>query len=280
MLIAICSLKGSPGVTTVATALGARWPSGENPVVVEVDPAGGDLMARFRLPDTPGLVSLAAAARRRGANDPNLLAQHTQQLPGGLQVVLGPVGAEQAHAALSVLAARPSSPMRHAAEQPGTVVIADCGRVDPASPALPIICGADAMLLVARPHDDDLAHVALKLQAAQQWSRRPCFVLVGDGYPAVEVSQALGIPVMGRVPSDPKGAMVLRGRGNGRNGPASSKLGRAAATIALNVHRHWHATSETGESRTPHPRLAAPNGLVSGVALQPLGPQTHNGATS
>lgn len=47
------------------------------------------------------------------------------------------------------------------------------------------------MLLVARPHDDELAHVALKLQAAQQWSRRPCFVLVGDGYPTAEVSQAL-----------------------------------------------------------------------------------------
>jgi hypothetical protein len=144
---------------------------------------------------------------------------------------------------------------------------------------LPIIRSADAMLLVARPHDDDLAHVALKLQAAQQWSRRPCFVLVGDGYPAIEVSQALGIPVIGRVPGDLKGAMALCGQGIGRRGPARSKLGHAAATIALNVHRHWHAASKTGEGQTPHLRLAVPSGPVSGAALRPQGPQTHNRAT-
>jgi MinD-like ATPase involved in chromosome partitioning or flagellar assembly len=62
MLLAVCSLKGSPGVTTLATALGARWPAGETPILVEADPAGGDLMARFRLNDAPGLVTLAVAA--------------------------------------------------------------------------------------------------------------------------------------------------------------------------------------------------------------------------
>ncbi|WP_374194448.1 hypothetical protein [Amycolatopsis sp. MtRt-6] len=96
------------------------------------------------------------------------------------------------------------------------------------------------MLLVARPHDDELAHVALKLQAAQQWSRRPCFVLVGDGYPTAEVSQALCIPVMGRVPRDDKGAAVLCGQGTGRRGPDKSPLGRAAARIALNLYSHGH----------------------------------------
>lgn len=276
MLIAVCSLKGSPGVTTLATALGARWPGQENPIVVEVDPAGGDLMARFRLPDTPGLVSLAAAARGRSGAEPNLLVQHTQLLPGGLRVVLGPVGAEQARAALTVLASGPSSPLRRAADQSETMVIADCGRVDPDSPAFPIIRGADAMLLVARPHDDELAHVALKLQAAQQWSRRPCFVLVGDGYPTAEVSQALRIPVMGCVPRDDKGAAVLGGQG--RRGPDKSALGRAAARIALNLYAQGHQPTGNG-AHAPHLRLAVPGEPVSGAALQSLGPQTRNGAT-
>lgn len=279
MLIAVCSLKGSPGVTTLATALGARWPGQENPIVVEADPAGGDLMARFRMPESPGLVSLAAAARGRSGSEPNLLAQHTQLLPGGLRVVLGPVGAEQARAALSVLAPGTSSPMRRAADQPGTTVIVDCGRVDPDSPAFPIIRGADAMLLVARPHDDELAHVALKLQAAQRWSAKPCFVLVGDGYPTAEVAQVMGIPVMGRVPRDDKGAAVLCGHGNGRHSPAKSTLGRAAAKIALNAFAHWHATN-SGGTRAPHLRLAVPGEQIAGAALQPLGPQTRNGATS
>ncbi|GAA3436967.1 chromosome partitioning protein [Kutzneria kofuensis] len=279
MLIAVCSLKGSPGVTTLATALGARWPGQQSPIVVEVDPAGGDLMARFRLPDTPGVVSLAAAARGRGGTDPSLLAQHTQLLPGGLRVVLGPVGAEQARAALAVLASGLSSPLRRAADQPDTTVIADCGRVDPDSPALPIIRSADAMLLLARPHDDELAHVALKLQAAQQWSRRPCFVLVGDGYSTAEVSQALRIPVMGRVPRDAKGAAVLCGQGTSRRGPDKSALGRAAATIALNFAAHGLQPATTSGSQAPHLRLAVPGGPVSGASLQPLGPHTRNGVT-
>jgi hypothetical protein len=182
--------------------------------------------------------------------------------------VLGPVGAEQARAALVVLASGPSSPVRRAADHPETTVIADCGRVDPDSPAFPIIRSADAMLLIARPHDDELAHVALKLQAAQQWSRRPCFVLIGDGYPTAEISQALRIPVMGRIPR------------TGRRGPDKSALGRAAAKIALNLYAHGHQPATTNGIRAPHLRLAVAGEPVSGTALQPLGPQTRNGTTS
>jgi hypothetical protein len=275
MLVAVCSLKGSPGVTTLATALGARWPAAENPILVEADQAGGDLMARFRLNDSPGLVSLAAAARRSA--DAMLLAQHTQQLPGGLRVVLGPVGAEQARAALHALTSGGISPLRRAAAVPGTTVIADCGRVDPDSPELSIIRGADAMLLVARACDEQLAHVALKLHAAQRWSRKPCFVLVGDGYPTREVSQALGIPVMGRVPRDDKGAAVLCGGRSDRHGPDRSALGAAAAGIAELVLTHWYAANHNAASvhtaLVAQPHAARPHDPVR--TLQPLGSQTR-----
>ncbi|RSD13632.1 chromosome partitioning protein [Amycolatopsis eburnea] len=279
MLIAVCSLKGSPGATTLATALGACWPPQQSLIVVEADPAGGDLMARFRLPDTPGLVSWAAAARGRGGADPSLLVQHAQSLLGGLRVVSGPVGAEQARAALAVLASGVSSPLRRAADQPDTVVIADCGRVDPGSPALPIVRGADAMLLLSRPRDDELAHVALKLQAAQQWSRRPCLVLVGDGYPTAEVSQTLQIPVMGRVPADTKGAAMFSGQGTGWRGADKSALGRAAAAIAVNLHAHGRQPTTTDGSRPLHLRLAVVGDSVPGVPPQRVGPHIRNGAT-
>jgi Mrp family chromosome partitioning ATPase len=278
MLVAVCSLKGSPGVTTLATALAARWPAQENTILVEADPAGGDIMARFRLPESPGLVSLAAAARGRAGNDPLLLARNAQTLPPGLRVVLGPVGAEQARAALSVLASGAASPLRSAANQPGTTVIVDCGRVDPDSPAFPIIREADAMLLLSRPRDDELAHLAFKLDAAQRWSRLPCLVLVGDGYPTPEVSGVLRIPVMGRVPRDDKGAAVLRGQGYGwrRHSPARSRLGRAAARIAVNAFAHWYSANNTAVS-SPHLRLAVPAGPGAGTALQPIGIQAGNG---
>lgn len=76
MLVALCSFKGSPGVTTSALAMAACSPSGVQPIVVECDPAGGDIFARFRLEPVPGLVSLAAAARR--SVGPGVLGQHTQ----------------------------------------------------------------------------------------------------------------------------------------------------------------------------------------------------------
>jgi MinD-like ATPase involved in chromosome partitioning or flagellar assembly len=103
MLIAICSLKSSPGVTTLTVALGARWPGSETPVVVEADPAGGDLLTRFRLNPDLTVVGLAASTRVRGAVDLEELARHVQFLPGGLRVVPGPVAAEQARAALGLL---------------------------------------------------------------------------------------------------------------------------------------------------------------------------------
>ncbi|MET8763059.1 chromosome partitioning protein [Lentzea sp. NPDC004782] len=279
MLIAVCSLKGSPGVTTLASALGARWPGGQSPIVVEADPAGGDLMARFRLSDTPGLVSLAAAARRRGGTDPNLVTQHTQVLNGGLRVIIGPVGAEQARAALSVLAPGPASLLRRAADQPGITIIADCGRVDPDSPALAIIRAADTMLLVARPHDDELAHVALKLQAAQQWSRRPCLVLVGDGYSTAEVSQILRIPVMARVPSDIRGAAALCGQVLNRRSPDKCVLSRAAATIALNIHANSQQPAAIG-TRAPQLRLAHPDALPPNVFVHPRSSTAGNGVAA
>ena len=75
MLIAVCSLKSSPGVTTLAVALGARWPGPEVPIVVEADPAGGDLLTRFRLSAEltlvrPGRLNSRPRQRQRGPAGP------------------------------------------------------------------------------------------------------------------------------------------------------------------------------------------------------------------
>lgn len=243
MLIALCSLKGSPGATTAALALAARWPAEQTPVVVECDPAGGDLAARFRLPSAPGLVSLAAAARKSA--EASVLWQHVQRLPAGLGVIAGPVGAEQARAALGVLAPRGASVLRAAGDQPGVVVLADCGRTDPDSPALPIIRAADAMVLLAHARDDELSHVAGKLRTAATWNSRPGFVLVGDGYATAEVEHELQIGVLGRLPHDPKGAAVLCGYSRNGPSPDRSALGRAALRLAhgLASARRLHAAA-------------------------------------
>jgi hypothetical protein len=61
-------------------------------------------------------------------------------------------------------------------------------------------------------------------------------LLVGDGYSPAEVARELGVPPLGRVPDDPRGAAVLCGRPStlrwGRSGPAHSPLGQLANKVA------------------------------------------------
>src|SRR5580765_2238408 len=96
MLIAFCSDKGSPGVTTTALAVAAASP--QPCIVVEADLAGGDLGIRIRtdagtLPEAPTVLSLAAAARTDRAAD--LAARHAQRLNQRISVIPAALRAEQ-----------------------------------------------------------------------------------------------------------------------------------------------------------------------------------------
>jgi len=64
-IVPLVAAKGSAGVTTAALTLAAVWPEGRGaPLVVECDPGGGDVAARFGLGVIPGVVSLAAELER------------------------------------------------------------------------------------------------------------------------------------------------------------------------------------------------------------------------
>jgi hypothetical protein len=272
MLIALCSAKGAPGVSTAAVGLGMRWPHGE-PVVVECDPTGGDLAARFGLRPVPGLVSLAAAARRDP--DPALIGQHSQFLPGGLRVVPGPVAADQARAALRVLAAREPHVLRSAGNLVNAAVIVDVGRIDLASPALPVVRGADAVLLLARPLVDELSHVATLLAAVPTWTRTPGLVLVGSGYPVRDVERELGIPVMAVLPNDPRAAKALTGQSSGGSGHGKSALGKALARLAHHLVYGTRALPQSLRPVAPPQRdVATRNGLVTATTTSTLNETT------
>jgi MinD-like ATPase involved in chromosome partitioning or flagellar assembly len=282
MLIAVVSLKGSPGVTTFSVALAARWPAPSRTVLVEADPSGGDIATRFSLESSPGLLSLAAAARR--STDPGLLWQHAQVLPGGLPVVAAPPDADRARTALQALAPNSSSTadvLRSTANASDTVVIADCGRIDHGSAAMGIVRESDILVLLTRARADDLAHLARRLPAVGRWTPRPVLLLVGEGYSTAEVARELQAPPLGRVPHDERGAGVLCGRPPrarwGRSGPSRSALGRFAHKVAT-VLAHKPVTppnpsSRAGREPTPVPRAVpgVPNGAVSTNGL-PLAP--------
>ncbi len=80
-LIAVASAKGSPGATTLTLALGLARPPARGCLIVEADPDGGSLAARLGLSYEPGLVELAAAARRE-MPDAATVDRFTQGLGG------------------------------------------------------------------------------------------------------------------------------------------------------------------------------------------------------
>jgi cellulose biosynthesis protein BcsQ len=209
-LIAVASFSGSPGVTTAALSIAACWPAEADPVLVEADPSGGDLQAWFGLPDAPGMVSLAAAARR--GSSPDLLAGHAAHLPGGLQALPGPVGASQAHAAASQLAAVGYEPVTAAASA-GRVIVADCGRLTPGTPVTRLLDAANLLLVVTTGDAAALAHVHAPLGTLADLAGQTELLLSGrpGPYPAAEISNTLSVDVAGRLPWDPAGAALLRG---------------------------------------------------------------------
>src|SRR5580658_5981212 len=153
-LIAIASDKGAPGVTTAALALAAVWP---RPVLLaECDPAGGDLVYRFPAADgghldpRRGVLSLAVVARR--GMQPQQVWEHTQKLPGGLDVLAGVTNAEQG-AGLSLL----WGPIgKILAALPQADVIADCGRLGADGPLYDLLAEATTVLLVTKVHVADV----------------------------------------------------------------------------------------------------------------------------
>ncbi len=273
MILAVGSLKGSPGATTLALALADRWPAeGGEPLVVEADPAGGDLGARFGLAAGRGLVSLAAAGRR-GGGQPRPLADHVQPLPGGLQVLPAPAGAEHARQVLGELAGGGWSLLWSAAQADGQTLIVDCGRLDPLTPAAPALRAADVLLLVVRPRDDELAHLAARIHVVQGWALPAWYVVVvaeagrTPDYRVRDITRVLGPRVLGPLPYDTAAAGVLAGRRQSRAGIGRSKLGRAVTGIA-----DYLATSLPAEPAPPT-LSAVPAGGHGQIAL----PSTRTG---
>lgn len=224
-VLAIGSVR-SCGATTLATGLARSWVPGRRLLLAELDPAGGVLAARFGMVAEPGLVSLATAARRHGEQE--LVWQHTQQLTDdGPAVLVGPAAASQARAALGMLPDRLADLGRLGAD-----VVADCGRLDPDSPAWPLVTAADLLVVATRPQLADLHSLAGWLEGRRPEVAALGVVLIGDGpYPPAEVADALGVGVLAALPTDRDGAAAVNAPTPAR-ALARTRLGRGLASLA------------------------------------------------
>ena len=126
--VALCSAKGSPGVTTLVCALAAVWPADRRVVVAECDPSGGDLATRSGLSPRRGMTSLVLAQRQEPMNRADIAA-HVQCLTGGMEVLVAPVGSESAANVDRELGRVGLASLHDAGD-----LIADCGRLATTAP--------------------------------------------------------------------------------------------------------------------------------------------------
>jgi hypothetical protein len=261
VIVAVCSDKGSPGVTTLSTVLALAWP-GER-VLLEADPSGGDLSLRMRGPGTqyltrePTILNLATAVRSGARGD--ALPANAQDTSLGIAVIPGPPVPEAWTPMLqlwSLVAARIQ-------EWPGTVII-DLGRLYSGHPGLALAEAADAVVLLTTSTVDGLFHARERAAALERvLSQRPPRPRVGVVVRAgsrnkgalSDGSQVLRhlVPVVGGFADDPPGVSSLLA-GVDSADLRRCLLMRSAVALAARIQRTWPV--DTSGSRAPR----APNG--------------------
>ncbi|WP_306369679.1 hypothetical protein [Nocardiopsis sp. CC223A] len=288
MIVAVCSLSGAPGVTSLAVALAACWPASPVtvPVIVEADASGGDIAAWHGLEGAPrtGLVALAAASRTpalvpreetaqapldvlSGEEQANPApARFAMEVPGGLRVVAAPGDPLEAGHAVAVLAQNP------ALLASGRATVVDVGRAVPGSAGAALLRHADLVLVVTAPggigQAARLRACAPVLASLREDGTRVGLVVTGNcPHPDAEVSRiAADLPVWARIPHDPVGAALVRGE----HRPPVRWRDRFAA---------WSAHRRDPDCLEWMPLIKAAKGLAelcddfSGVGLDTLGPE-------
>lgn len=248
LLIAVVGLSPRAGTTTTTVALAHTWPAPETALIVEADPAGGQLADMVGADPYLGLASLARRTNPAQRITPDLLGQHVQILPGGEALLAAP---PEPHTVRAVLAAElltdPDADWRGL----GASVFADCGVPEPDSDPHPVIAAADACLFVLRAE-----HIGPEpaLERIRALTGRDCprgIVLIGGSR---DYAIALGVPVVGTLPVTRAGARALL---TARRVRRSSQLLAPARLVTTAVELQLRAATRRTRSAPPlTPRAA------------------------
>jgi MinD-like ATPase involved in chromosome partitioning or flagellar assembly len=136
VIIALGSIRGAPGVTSWAVLLAAAWPSAHDVtrVVVEADPAGGVLGARFQIGVEPGLPQFLAGLRRSENPTPDI-ARCARLVSDQVWVIPAPETGERTRAVLGSVT--DDTARQLATDQ--RVWFIDAGRLDETNPSLALV---------------------------------------------------------------------------------------------------------------------------------------------
>lgn len=242
MIVTLCAGKGSPGVTTVATAMAYAWDS--TPILAEVDPSGCDLPYRIKaqtgqaLSTAHGVMSLAAACRQDDSR-PQLLA-HAQAGAGEQPILVGPENWEQSTAIGRYWSSISDQLWTHQ----GNDIIVDAGRlISEKALASPILQRSHVVIVVARATTSGMFHLKSSLTAISKILNTPAAVrfpgsaldrmavlpicdpggrqdsaaALAETQDVIRLSTGLStIPVLPPVPFDTAGAATFGGYGRKR----------------------------------------------------------------
>jgi hypothetical protein len=247
-LITVGSVRGGPGATTLAVALAAVWARrGRASFLVEADPDGGVLAARFGLGHRPSLTELGVRARTSISPDDLWAAAQALPAPGAdhpVPAIVAHPSADQCQAALRTVGSRLGALLDSLPEHD---VIADVGRLRPGSPALALVEESSLVLVVLRSRLEEIDAVAQRITALNERGAVR-LVLIGDRpYPAVEVASVLGVGVLGVIAGDGRSAAAFCGDRN-VHGIGRLPLLRSTRAVAVAVAAHLDGAGSSATS--------------------------------
>lgn len=176
MIVTVGSIRGAPGVTSWSLLLASAWPVEfqQRRVVLEADPAGGVVGARYGLGVEPGAVQMVASIRRNGTREVGLDAV-AREVAAEVFVVPGPEAAEQARAVWSEGAA---SVAAHVAGDRG-VWFVDAGRLDDVNPSAVFADRSLVTVLVVGPRQEDLVQLPSRVESLRHRCQTVAVVVSG-----------------------------------------------------------------------------------------------------
>ncbi|MEU2612265.1 ParA family protein [Micromonospora sp. NPDC007271] len=268
-IIALLSAKGSPGVTTSALAAALSWH--RRLVLAECDPAGGSILAGYlggALDGPRGIGELAVGELRDGNLDSAFWSQLVDLDAPKRERLLLPGVVDPAQAGSVTPLWQRFADFFTDLERgvPPYDVLVDCGRLQVAGPPWPVLRAAAIVLLVTRAHLPDLSATRATIRAVERdftEHRVPPgtlrLLVVGDGHGNSEISKALRLPVIARLPHDPRTAAVLSLGGTVRSG---RPLMRAAGALEVPVR----ALLDRRQARLAWPGAAQPRAVTAPTA--------------
>jgi MinD-like ATPase involved in chromosome partitioning or flagellar assembly len=233
-LVVVTGGKGGPGVTTLAVGLASAWAAaGRGVLLVDLDPAGGDVAAHLSVGEIRGRGVAAVLAAGAGRVESRAVLAEAIQVAGNLWVLVGLPRPDVAGLLRPPVAAAVA---RAAGQMDGVdVVVVDAGRLLPGSVAAGVLAlpGAVGVLAARADVPGALAAQRALLVAAEATAAELALVAVGVrrrmSADVAELAAALEHPVSGVVPAWRR--QLDRAIRTGRP-PTGGRLGRAYQTLA------------------------------------------------